>query len=89
MDKIIKKVASGLRNMSKLPDGFIFLENEEFVWDNNEILGLKVVFINLPKTGYEDLYPNDINFIPFWNEETICYNYIKEFLDGYFKWEVK
>ena len=80
-DKLIERVASGLRNTTTLPDYFVFIEQPDYTWDELSILGIPVLH------GSQFIQFNPWSdaacpFIPVFRDEIIK-DESAEFVDGY------
>ncbi len=68
-NEIIEKVAAGLRRMTLQPMAFVFIENGEWTWDDDEICGITVYH-----TGYcVQFRPHgdeDCPFIPIFSDDS-------------------
>lgn len=65
-NNFINKVASGLRKMKNPPDAFLFVSNNEYIYDKKTILTIPVyhsAFI------FNSMMDEDIPFIPLWYAE--------------------
>lgn len=63
--KLKDRIASGLRAMKKEPDYFIFLDGEDWTYDNEFILGIKVIHVE----GVTCSFETGCIFMPAWNHE--------------------
>ena len=88
--KIIEKVASGLRYMGEAPDAFVYSPlNEEETWSDAEILGIPVFHFDYPMYSY---YNNSVSgapcpFMPIWKSDRSGNQYLsKRFFEG---WEAE
>jgi len=80
---MIEKVAAGLRRMGKKPDYLLFFKlyrNDESVWDNEEICGIKVIHTDEWLSRNDD---KDCPFYPCWKQEGEYSNEVYDFRRGY------
>lgn len=98
MDNIVEKVASGLRNMKRKPDAFVFNDCDDvWTWDEKTILDLSVFHIDL----ITDLILEkdkrvhmgaceEVLFIPVWNVDGLPQERAVDrlaFVQGYLEWK--
>lgn len=67
--KIIENVARGLRRMDVKPDYFIFIEQEEWTWDEDDICGIPVIHAVEITSYYDSSMTESCPFIPCWKKE--------------------
>ena len=65
--KIIEKVAAGLRRMVTPPTGLVFIDNSDYGWDDETICGLPVYHVSDIIT-FRPWGDEDCPFLPFWKQ---------------------
>lgn len=83
MNNIEERVAAGLRNMKSVPDAFIFLGGQEWVWDKPSILG-KPVFHSMDISFITNFSEVNCLFMPLWFSESDRHSLeVSKFINGY------
>ncbi len=66
---IVEKVAAGLRALKIEPDAFVFIPQDDWVWDESVILGKPVYHVDYPFQFYSSQLADPCPFIPIWKNE--------------------
>ena len=83
MNNIKEKVAAGLRAVKKTPDAFVFMGDQDWVYDEQFILGIPV-FHTLDISFISPFADYDCPFMPVWMLESDSHNLdIHRFITAY------
>jgi hypothetical protein len=82
--EVIERVASGLRNMQEVPIAFLYLNIDDQVWDEPEILGIPVYYSDFNiQSGLNGGLSTPCRFVPLWGSERDFCLQIKAFFQGW------
>ena len=84
-DEILERMANGLRDLKEFPDALIFSTDEDWVWDEETILGIPVFHTDIfVEFVWNSQISTDCPFLPIWKKERSCTPYkSKKFFDGW------
>jgi hypothetical protein len=83
--ELTNRVASGLRKMEVLPDYLIYICNDEYVYDEDTISNIPVIYTNNIISQSDSSTINELKFIPCWKRE-FSTSEMNKFIIGYDEW---